>query len=187
MSWAVRQKTGSTIGKCILLMLANYADSDGRCFPSYDRLAQDCDCSRRSVINWIDRLEQRGLLTKEVRRRKDGTQTSNYITLQQSAGGAPGEEYQSASGTVQGAGDSRQSAGGAPEPITYTITKPITSRSILGNGKVKVHRSEPVFSEIVRMLGKSPFTSNDGYAYLDAALVEGTEIQMGHRAKRTDQ
>lgn len=171
MAWAVRQNTGSTIGKCILLMLANYADSEGQCFPSYDRIAKDCECSRRSVICWIERLEEKGLLTKEVRRRKDGTQTSNYITLQQGAADALGAVDQSADGAVQGAARSRQGAAPAPEPITYPITQPITKRPIFENGKVKVHRDEFVFSELVRTLGKSPFTNRDGFAYVDAETV----------------
>lgn len=176
MAWAVRQDTGSTIGKCILLMLANYADSEGHCFPSYDRIAKDCECSRRSVICWIERLEEKGLLTKEVRRRKDGTQTSNYITLQQGAADALGGGDQSAGGSLQGAARSRQSAAPAPEPITYPITQPITTRQVFENGKVKVHRDEPVFSAIVRSDGKSPFTNKEGFAYIDANRVTLAEL-----------
>lgn len=174
MAWAVEQKTGSTIGKAILLMLANYADSDGRCFPSYERIANDCECSRRSVISWVDRLEQLGLLKKEVRRRKDGTQTSNFITLQTECSTFTRSGHQGATGAVQGATGSKQGAARSPEPITYPITKPITERDVL-NGKVKVHNSEDLFSAIVRVTGKSPFTNRDGFAFIDIKTLQKLE------------
>lgn len=138
MAWAVDQKTGSTIGKAVLMMLANYADSEGRCFPSYDRIAEDCECSRRSVITWIDNLEESGLLKKEVRRRKDGTQTSNYITLVTGCSSFTLSAHQSAARSRQSAGDSKQSAAGAPEPITYPITQPITGKVLNLVGKDKL-------------------------------------------------
>lgn len=50
-------------------------------------------------------------------------------------------------------------------------------RETLENGKVKVHRDEAVFSEIVRTKGKSPFTNKDGYAYVEPDLV--FELERG--------
>ncbi|WP_285295443.1 helix-turn-helix domain-containing protein [Aureimonas altamirensis] len=80
-SWAVRQKVGSSMGKIILLMIANRADEDGRCFPSQQRLASDCECSVRTVREWLSRFEQKGILRRCERRRNDGRKTSDEIYL----------------------------------------------------------------------------------------------------------
>jgi len=81
MAWAVRQKAGSPMGKIILLMIANRADEDGRCFPSQQRLALDCECSIRIVRKWLSVFEQAGLLRRCERRRSDGRKTSDETFL----------------------------------------------------------------------------------------------------------
>ncbi|HWT62514.1 MAG TPA: helix-turn-helix domain-containing protein, partial [Ochrobactrum sp.] len=81
MAWAVKQKAGSISGKAILLMLANYADDKGHCFPGQDKLALECECSTRTIRDWLDKLESVGLITRIERRRNDGYRTSDLIAL----------------------------------------------------------------------------------------------------------
>lgn len=81
MAWAIKQEAGSISGKAILLMLANYADDKGQCFPGQDKLAQECECSIRTIRDWLDRLEKIGLITRIERRRNDGYRTSDLIVL----------------------------------------------------------------------------------------------------------
>lgn len=179
MSWATRQKVGGPIGKSILIMLANYANAEGECFPSHQRIADDCECDRRTVLRWMRNFDKLGLLERERRRRKDGTQTSDFITLKLSDFMSPGKANQSDTSAYQGDFVSKQSdTESQQEPITYPITQPVTFRPVLENGKVKVHRDDAVFSEHVRIKGKSPFTDNRGYAYLDANLVIQLEEGM---------
>ena len=80
-NWATAQRVGSPMGKIILLMIANRADEDGRCFPSQQRLANDCECSVRVVRKWLSAFEQRGLLRRCERRRDNGRKTSDEIYL----------------------------------------------------------------------------------------------------------
>ena len=80
MAWASKQKCGGTVGKAVLLFLANYADENNQCWPSVKRLAEDCETTERTVYRWIKELEKRGLLSHTTRS-IDGMQTSNLYTL----------------------------------------------------------------------------------------------------------
>ena len=85
MSWeaiyfATKQNTGSSTDKLVLLMVANLADENGFCFPSYSYLARVTEMSERSVQRSIVRLVSAGLLKKEKRFNGAG-QTSNGYTV----------------------------------------------------------------------------------------------------------
>lgn len=54
----------------VMLALCGYADREGRCFPSQDRLANELGTTRHKVCNAISQLEDFGYLQK-VRRRRD--------------------------------------------------------------------------------------------------------------------
>ena len=85
MSWeaiyfATKQITGSSTDKLVLLMVANLADENGFCFPSYAYLARVTEMSERSVQRSIQRLCHVGLLKKQKRFNGEG-QTSNGYTV----------------------------------------------------------------------------------------------------------
>ncbi len=80
-TWALGIKTGSPTRKVVLLCLANYADREGVCWPSYESLAEQCEISKNTIIRCIAALVDGGLLTREVRHTKNGKQTSNSYTL----------------------------------------------------------------------------------------------------------
>jgi len=67
--------------KLVLLALANFADSDGRCWPSQARLALDTGLTDRQIRRVFVSLVDAGLMTKEHRRRSDGYRASDLITL----------------------------------------------------------------------------------------------------------
>lgn len=81
MTWAIKQKVGNATGKAILLMLANYADDEGKCFPGQEKLAAECECSARTIREWLEKFENLGLISREKRRRNDGYRTSDLIVL----------------------------------------------------------------------------------------------------------
>lgn len=56
-------KVGSLPRKMVLLKLADQANDDGLCWPSYQTIAEACEISRRSVIRHIQKLEEDGYLT----------------------------------------------------------------------------------------------------------------------------
>jgi hypothetical protein len=67
--------------KLVLLALANFADADGRCWPSQARLAHDTGLTDRQVRRVFVSLIAAGVMTKKHRRRADGYRASDMITL----------------------------------------------------------------------------------------------------------
>jgi hypothetical protein len=80
-AWAFKKQIGDSIAKLILLALADYANDDGACWPTGDTLAAKAECSRRSLYNKFEELEQRGLLRKIQRRDSEGDLASNIYIL----------------------------------------------------------------------------------------------------------
>lgn len=79
MAWAVGQKL-PTKEKIILLMMANYADENGKCWPSMNRLCDDTGMKKDSVIRAIKSLESLGLI-ETSRRKVEGVNLPNNYHL----------------------------------------------------------------------------------------------------------
>lgn len=54
--------------KLVLMKLADNADDNGFCWPSYKHLAQQCEMSRRTVMRHVDDLMLTGFVKKTVRK-----------------------------------------------------------------------------------------------------------------------
>ncbi|CWX23075.1 Uncharacterised protein [Haemophilus influenzae] len=72
-------KVGNPARKLVLLKLADNANDDGICFPSYQYIADKCEMSKRSAISHIDDLIKMGLVTKKARKNKDGSSANLYL------------------------------------------------------------------------------------------------------------
>lgn len=59
-------KVGNPLRKLVLIKLADNASDNGECWPSHQHIADQCEISRRSVINHIEALCESGLLKKRV-------------------------------------------------------------------------------------------------------------------------
>ena len=91
---AMNCKVGNPARKLVLLKLADNANDDGICFPSYQYIADKCEMSKRSAISHIDDLIKMGFVTKKARKIKM-VQVQIYIFYTLSRGGeksAPGGE-----------------------------------------------------------------------------------------------
>lgn len=81
-AWAKEQRLGSPAAKSILLCLADYADPDrAECWPSQAQLASDAEVSERTAREWLQRLEDWGLLRRSRRTRASGARASDMIVL----------------------------------------------------------------------------------------------------------
>lgn len=80
-SWAKAQPVKPSAAKFVLVMLADYADEHGYCYPGQKRLAQDTSQSERSVRDHLAALERDGWIRRERRRRPDGTNASDGFVL----------------------------------------------------------------------------------------------------------
>lgn len=61
--------------------LCAMADENGVCWPSFQTLADNSGMSRTSAIEAVNVLEERGLIVRTKRERKDGSQTSNEYKI----------------------------------------------------------------------------------------------------------
>jgi len=80
-TWAVKYPAENATEKAILLILANYADGAGSSFPGQQSIATQAACGERTVRRVLASLEERGVIRREERRRRDGSRTSDAIVL----------------------------------------------------------------------------------------------------------
>ena len=76
LAWKVRDVSGTD--KLVLLALADWANDEGLCWPSLDTLAEKSSLNRRTVMNAIGRLENAGLIRREI---LTGKGTKYWITV----------------------------------------------------------------------------------------------------------
>ncbi|EAN5708300.1 helix-turn-helix domain-containing protein [Salmonella enterica] len=85
MARAMAIKTGNPIRKLVLIKLADNANDNGECWPSYQHIAEHCECSRSAVRTHIDALIGMGVLTKEnrmgINNGKGNTSNVYYLNL----------------------------------------------------------------------------------------------------------
>ncbi|EAB2303575.1 helix-turn-helix domain-containing protein [Salmonella enterica] len=85
MARAMAIKTGNPIRKLVLIKLADNANDNGECWPSYQHIADHCECSRSAVRSHIDALIGMGVLTKEnrmgINNGKGNTSNVYYLNL----------------------------------------------------------------------------------------------------------
>ncbi len=67
MAKAMSIKVGNPLRKLVLIKLADNANDDGECWPSYQHIADHCECSKSAVKEHISALIKLGLMTKENR------------------------------------------------------------------------------------------------------------------------
>jgi len=71
----------TTSQKLLLICIANYAGDQFTAFPSQTTLARDACMTRETVNRNLLALEKLGLISREVRSRENGSQTTSIITL----------------------------------------------------------------------------------------------------------
>ena len=146
-------KVGNANRKLVLLKLADNANDDGECFPSYQHIADQCEMGRSTVKGHIKALAEAGYLIIQVRNRP-GYQTSNSYKLTLDNGrklerkkpNRPGKSKGSAADLPQSAVDRDGSAADLPtsEPITLlnlSLNLPVTTLSLAG-AKITRHQDE---------------------------------------------
>ncbi|MCE1084997.1 helix-turn-helix domain-containing protein [Pseudomonas asiatica] len=138
---AMKTKVGNPLRKLVLIKLADNANDMGECWPSYQHVADQCEISKRSVMNHINTLCGAGLLRKEIRKGGPKGNSSNiyHLTLSGAADslGVVQQIHQgSAAGSPPSAADSLGgSAGAAPrtshsfEPVKEPVTEPVATQA----------------------------------------------------------
>lgn len=139
---AMKIRVGNPLRKLVLIKLADNASDMGECWPSYQHIADQCEISKRSVMNHINALCEAGLLRKEIRKGGPKGNSSNvyFLTLDGGAPPAPGVVQQIHQGNAAGSPPSESpalggSAGAAPrtshssEPVNEPVIEPIAPQA----------------------------------------------------------
>lgn len=140
---AMKLRVGNPLRKLVLIKLADNASDVGECWPSYQHIADQCEISKRSVMNHITALCDAGLLRKEIRKGGPKGNSSNVYFLTLEGGGAPpapGVVQQIHQGSAAGSPPSESpalggSAAAAPrisnslEPVIEPVIEPITPQA----------------------------------------------------------
>ncbi|ELZ3708851.1 helix-turn-helix domain-containing protein [Salmonella enterica] len=130
MAKAMSIKVGNPLRKLVLIKLADNANDEGECWPSYQHIADQCEVSRSTVKSHIRALEDMGLLKREFRRKGELNQSNVfYLTLDNAqqippeSGGA-GADRGGAGADRGGAGADLGGRAGA-DPRTYHSFEPV--------------------------------------------------------------
>lgn len=79
---AMKQTGLKPAAKIVLYWLADHHNSEtGKCFPSLNTLADECEMTRPTVVRHLQDLEALGLIEKSQRTRENGSQTSSSYIL----------------------------------------------------------------------------------------------------------
>jgi hypothetical protein len=120
--------------KLVLLGLANYCDQKGRCWPSQKEIACLTSLSERAVRDALGVLEAQGYIGRELRRRQDGSRSTDIITLlflQPANVAACENERPTQAASVAGGGARR--AGGGAGGAGLTTFEPSNNTSPIAN------------------------------------------------------
>lgn len=126
MAQTMKLNVGSLAKKMVLIKLADQANDDGLCWPSYQTIAEACQISRRTVIRHIKSLEEDGYLniTKTYDKANKKNFSNRYqLTIDRGVKMSLVTESHHPSDTVTISGDrvSPPSDRVSPEPIIEPI------------------------------------------------------------------
>ena len=151
--------------------MANYADQNFRSYPSYDTLADDTFCSRRTVIRHIKEMSEMGLLEKQGRMTGHGSMTNiftikivswlqshGYVLTVSENGFLTAKMAEIEPQVNNGEGCSRITSGvqqdhqwgavDAPDPVIDPVIDPITFKPPEGAGEIPYEKIVEKYNEI---------------------------------------
>ncbi|EAA0844376.1 helix-turn-helix domain-containing protein [Shigella boydii] len=157
---AMKIRVGNPLRKLVLIKLADNASDQGECWPSYQHIADQCEISKRSVMNHIAALCESGLVKKVTRKGEKGNSSNIYLLHLDGAGDSLGG---SANNSLSGAANSPGSAGVAPrgsagdsprtshsfEPVKEPVKEPVNEPIAVGasvDESVRVRSNRPEYS-----------------------------------------
>jgi len=169
MAWAVKQKLPSR-EKFILIMLANYADENGTCWPSNGRLCDDTGMSKNTLLAGLRALAEADVIDI-IKRSEDGYTLPNKYRLHIERVGSNSER-----GVV------RHLTGGGSNFEPKPIIEPITKDSIVGFEKFWLACPRRVGKEAARKAYEKARKIAS-----DSELLEGIRRYAATRAGQDEQ
>lgn len=158
---AMKIRVGNPLRKLVLIKLADNASDQGECWPSYQHIADQCEISKRSVMNHITALCESGLVKKVSRKGEKGNSSNIYLLrldgAKDSPGGSANNSLPSAANSPGGAGVAPGgSAGDSPRPVTLlNQSKNQSMNQLLAHPLTRLHQRVPPDRNIHRNLNRS--------------------------------
>ncbi|HIE2344975.1 TPA: helix-turn-helix domain-containing protein [Haemophilus influenzae] len=172
---AMNCKVGNPARKLVLLKLADNANDDGICFPSYQYIADKCEMTRRSAISHIEYLIKMGLVSKKERKNKDGSISNLYfLHLEQ------GSENFALGGENISLGSENFALGGS-ENIS-----PITSHSLEPVNEPKKTTQKSESEMLLERFGITRQLAKDFIAHRKTKRGAISETQLSRLQKQAD-
>jgi hypothetical protein len=182
LNWALAQdQIENSATRFVLLILCNYADESGQCYPSREAIAKKTSLSVRSIQNHLNWLSTNGFITW-INQRNGSRQSVNVYQVQ----GEPfalSDGSQSANGASQSANDDNSQG------------EPFAQYTSLRDTSFKKNKKEIVFFEIpkentdpslwnefleMRRRSKKPLTQR-GYDLLVSRLAQVPTLNLNER------
>lgn len=175
MTWAVEQKVGSQSAKFLLLILANYADNSGMCWPSQERLASDTEMTDRGIRKCLALLVEKGLVSFEERRGTGGVRKTNIYRLSLPERGSSCEaDYRNVVPPATGTTFLQQPERGSSKPISSNQSEEPVRH---------ISSHDALFARILDALPKRPGDSRaNAEKALKTALKRGDDPEAIFRA-----
>lgn len=123
MAKAMSIKVGNPLRKLVLIKLADNANDEGECWPSYQHIADQCEVSRSTVKSHIRALEDMGLLKREFRRKGELNQSNVFYLTLDNAQQIPPES--GGAGADRGGAGADLGCGAGADPRTYHSFEPV--------------------------------------------------------------
>ncbi|ELT9994095.1 helix-turn-helix domain-containing protein [Escherichia coli] len=150
---AMKIRVGNPLRKLVLIKLADNASDQGECWPSYQHIADQCEISKRSVMNHIAALCESGLVKKVSRKGEKGNSSNIYLLrldgVKDSPGGSANNSLPSAANSLGSAGVAPGgSAGDSPrtshsfEPVKEPVNEPTIGASADASAPARSVRQE---------------------------------------------
>ncbi|ECA0512169.1 helix-turn-helix domain-containing protein [Salmonella enterica] len=123
MAKAMSIKVGNPLRKLVLIKLADNANDEGECWPSYQHIADQCEVSRSTVKSHIRALEDMRLLKREFRRKGELNQSNVFYLTLDNAQQIPPES--GGAGADRGGAGADLGGGAGAAPRTYHSFEPV--------------------------------------------------------------
>lgn len=141
---AMKIKVGNPLRKLVLLKLADNASDLGECWPSHQHIADQCEISKRSVIEHIKALVDMKLLRVENRVKNNEKQSNvYYLTLDKKSSAV--NSLPSATDAQGGAGDSLPSSAGDAHRTSH-LSEPVNEPSLSSDDDEKPTQQKSKYS-----------------------------------------
>ncbi|OOF84621.1 DNA-binding protein [Rodentibacter ratti] len=182
MDKAFNAKVGNPLTKLLLIKLADNANDEGVCYPSYKKVAQQCEISRQTAIGHTKKLAEMGYISIKERKTSKGHSSNLYILHSEKWEELPPLTSQGALPPLVNEVD-HPSQGALPPLVNEVDPEPSIEPSINPNKKTTQKSEAEILLEQFGVTGQ---LAKDFIAHRKAKKGVISETQMNRLQKQAD-